>query len=171
MPEIPERQPVADYFRGLILQAGDRAVLARQPVEDAEVLFSGDVIIRYSLVYLERPHLSIVPGLVALDYGEMLAGEDALDFLLHRSNLYPRADVLGYRHDGEDDMIVVKKLDLARPVRVLAYETPEAIVPLAEIDALIAVSSDGLPERLRDHLPVYPSLTAWQTDRNRKKDA
>ena len=67
------------------------------------------MIVRYGVRFLGKPHLSVVPGLVAIDYGEMLIGEEAWIFLTKRSNLYPRAEVFGYRNDGHDDMITVKK--------------------------------------------------------------
>jgi hypothetical protein len=162
MAAIPDRQPIADAFRGFVLQIGGSQVLADTSVPDAEVLASGELVIRYGIEYLGKPQFVIVPGLVALDYGDMLVGEEAWDFLLHRSNLYPRADVLGYRNDGADDMIVVKLLDLAQPVRVLVYADEAATQPLAQPSALIVENTENIPQRLLDFLPCYTSFADFQ---------
>jgi hypothetical protein len=162
VPKIPERRPVGDPFSGLVLDSVGRKVLAIAPQPNTQVLAAGNLVIRYAVRYLGKPHVSIVPGLVALDYGDMLTGEEAWDFLLHHSNLHPRADVLGYRNDGGDDMIVVKLLDLAQPVEVLVYNDEAATKPLAKVEALIAESSAGAPARLLANLPCYHTLADWK---------
>lgn len=119
---------------------------------------------RCAVEYLGKPHLAIVPGLVALDYGDILTGEAAWDFLLRRSNLHPRADVIGYRTDGADDMTLVKLLDLARPIQVWVYPDAAAVKPLARALALIAGPDavDTVSPRLLAYLPRFASLTDWQ---------
>jgi hypothetical protein len=92
----------------------------------------------------------------------MLTGEAAWDFLLRRSNLYPRADVLGYRKDGVDEMVPVKLLDPVAPIQVLVYTEAEASKPLGRVSALIAPAETALPPRLLDYLPLYPTLEDWQ---------
>src|SRR5688572_30842193 len=118
---IPPRQPYSEAFSGVILKMEETTLLSSTPQSDAEVMHTGTFVLRYAIEYLGKPQWSIVPGLVALDYGDILTGEEAWQFLFHRSNLYPRADVIGYRNDGVDDMIPVKKLDLMQPVVVLVY--------------------------------------------------
>ncbi|MGB1285269.1 MAG: hypothetical protein ACPG7F_01950 [Aggregatilineales bacterium] len=169
MPDFPERQPVGDPFTGVISQMGDYILLSPEPLPDARTLFTGQFMVRYAIVYLERPYLSIVPELVALDYGDMLNGNEAWQFLLHNSNLHPRADVIGYRNDGEDEMIVLKKLDMARPPRVLVYGSPVATLPIVEASALICADTTSIPQRMRKHLPIYPSLNIWHTNQPEKK--
>ncbi len=161
MPVIPERQPIVDLFSGVVLRTGDSHLLAVEPAPPAEVAASGSLVIRYAVPYLGKPHLAIVPGLIALDYGDMLTGEEAWDWLLNRSNLHPRADVLGYRSDGADDMIVVKLLDLAEPIQVLVYRNTADPLPLARVEALIARQTDRLAPRLLQYLPRYDSLEDW----------
>ncbi|MBZ0304295.1 MAG: hypothetical protein K8J31_31455 [Anaerolineae bacterium] len=162
MPAIPERQPLSDLFGGVVLQAADTPLLARAAQPAAEVIAQGDFVIRYGIQYLGKPHFALVPGLVALDYGDMLVGEAAWDFLLNRSNLHPRADVVGFRNDGVDDMIAVKYLDLAEPVHVQVYADAAATQPIIRVRALIASSTRGLPPRLLDYLPCFESLEAWR---------
>jgi|SRR5690606_362569 len=162
MPAIPDRQPIADRFSGALLHINDAHLLARTPLAGTQTITAGELVVRYGVQYLGKPHLSIVPGLLALDYGEILTGEEAWEFLLHHSNLHPRADVIGYRNDGVDDMIVVKFLDLAAPVQVLVYADASATQPLARVRALIAEDTEAVPPRLLDYLPRYESLEAWQ---------
>jgi hypothetical protein len=163
-PSIPSRQPIEDHFDGAILRSGDHYLLATEPYPDAETLGIGRWIIRYGIAYLGKPHYSIVPGLLALDYGEFLTGEDAWHFLLHRSNLYPRADVVGYRNDGTEDMVFVKQLDLMCAFHILAYPDASATAPLAQISAIITPDPALVPERLAAYTPIYPELRTWEKD-------
>ena len=126
------------------------------------MIAEGDFVIRYGITYLGKPQYSIVPDLVVVDYGDMLVGEEAWDFLTNQSNLYPRSDVLGYRNDGRDEMLVVKQLDLAIPFDVLTYKTASDRTPLAKLTALIAQESDAYPARLLKYLPRYDTLADWR---------
>jgi hypothetical protein len=168
-PAIPQRDPVGDPFSGVLLQVEKHYLLALTPQLDAEVVAEGDFVVRYGVRYLGKPHLSIVPGLVALDYGDMLTGEQALQFILRKSNLYPRADVVGYRNDGMDEMIVMKWLDLALPLEVLVYPDAGATVPLAGVAALIAAGDadveNAVPERTRRYLLRYDTVAEWLANR------
>ncbi|MBZ0293075.1 MAG: hypothetical protein K8L99_10975 [Anaerolineae bacterium] len=162
---IPERQPIADSFHGYALKHQDGTPFLAREVLAETILASGTLIVRYAIQYLGKPHWSIVPGLIALDYGDMLTGEDAWEFLLNRSNLHPRADVLGYRNDGEDEMITVKRLDLAQPVQVLVYADAQATIPCAQPAAVITAEND-LPPHLLEYLPRYSTLAEWETARH-----
>jgi hypothetical protein len=161
---IPERQPIGDPFTGAILQAGITQALALSPLDGADALYDGAMIVRYGVRFLGKPHLSVVPGLVVVDYGDMLTGEEAWIFLTRRSNLYPRAEVFGYRSDGSDEMITVKNLDLALPAEVLVYKDAADNTPVAKPTALIASDEErtAFPPRLIENLPRYPSVAAWQ---------
>jgi hypothetical protein len=162
MTDIPARQPYGEVFTGAIMTVGSQHVIAPAPLPDAQVLHRGSFVLRYGVEYLGKPQYSIVPGLIAIDYGEMFVGEEAWDFLLHRSNLYPRGDVLGYRNDGEDDMITIKRLDLVPPFHILAYPDEQATTPLARIAAVIASDETHLPPWLARYARRYPSLTEYQ---------
>lgn len=166
MPTIPEREPIGDPLSGVLLRTEGAHLLSLAPLPDAEVIASGRFTLRYAIRYLGKPHLSIVPGLLALDYGDMLTGEDAWTFLMKRSNLHPRADVLGYRNDGQDDMIVVKWLDLAQPIEVLAYADNSATMPIASVEALIALTDADIAPRIRRYLPCFSSLEDWRANRS-----
>ncbi len=165
MPKaIPERQPLGDPFAGVVLQLGQHLALAAEPQPTTTTLARGVFVVRYAVRFLGKTHFSIVPGLVVLDYGDILTGADAWNFLLMRSHLHPRAEVVGYRSDGTDDMVFVRQLDLAQPVEVLVYADSTATKPIARPTALIAPPTAAYSGRLLDYLPRYDSLEAWQLE-------
>lgn len=163
MPNIPQRDPIGDAYSGLILQVGDDYLLASQPQQDATIAHRGDFVLRYGIGFLERP-LSIVPGLVVVDYGEAFVGDEMWDFLVKRSNLYPRADVIGYRSDGADEMTVLKKLDIMRPFDVLVYVDDAATRPLLRVKGFIGTPDEHatLAARTQEYLKQYASIAEWQ---------
>jgi hypothetical protein len=170
MSAIPQREPIGDPFTGAVVQVAGQTVLYSDDLptlddgvshDSVTLLHSGSMIVRYGIRYLGKPHLSIVPGLLALDYGEMLTGEAMWAFILKKSNLYPRADVLGHRSDGSDEMMQIKWLDLALPVEVLVYASVADTQPIAHPIALIAPAADSLPPRILEHLPRFDRLTDW----------
>jgi hypothetical protein len=161
-PKIPPRNPIADEFEGVLLQVVDKYLLSHAPLENTAVVHEGKFVVRYGVAYLGKPHISIVPALLALDYGEFLTGENAWHFLMHKSNLHPRADVVGYRNDGEDDMVVVKSLDLMHPLHILVYVDEDGKKPLAQVAAVIATAPEKLAERLKQYAAVYASIEAWR---------
>lgn len=165
MPAIPERDPLGDPFAGLVLQYASAQALALSPISGAEVVAQGNFVVRYGVRFLGKPHLSIVPGLVALDYGDFLTSEAGWEFLLQHSNLHPRADVVGYRNDGVDDMIVVKQLDIMAPIDVLVYADAVATKPMAHPTAVIG-AAEGVPSRLLMYLTHYPTLSEWKAALN-----
>ncbi len=160
-PAIPPQQPVEDQFYGFLVDAGEQKSLAATGDVNTTSAAQSNFIIRYGIRYLGKPHLCVVPGLVAVDYGQMLNGEAAWEFLLKRSNLYPRAEVFGMRNDGKEDMTYVKNLDLAMPIMVLVYATANSAAPLGSVDALITPQTDAIPERLREYLPLFETTEAW----------
>lgn len=159
---IPPRNPIGDVCEGVILNVDGKPLFAVTDQPKGEVRARGTFVLRYGIRYLGKPHLSIVPGLIALDYGDMLTGEDAWEFIFHRSNLYPRADVIGYRNDGADEMIPVKFLDLMDTIQLIVYADDTATQPLAQPVAVIAEPDQPLPERLRAHIPIFATIAAWQ---------
>jgi hypothetical protein len=161
-PKIPPRNPIGDEFEGVLLQVDDKYLLSTAPLANATVVHEGKFIVRYGVAYLGKPHISIVPALLALDYGEFLTGENAWHFLMHKSNLHPRADVVGYRNDSEDDMVVVKSLDLMYPLHILVYADEDAKKPLAQVAAVVTTTPEKLAERINQYAPVYPSIEVWQ---------
>lgn len=160
--QIPDREPIGDAVNGIISRFDSQFVLSTTPLASAEIVADGDFVIRYGITYLGKPQYSIVPDLVVLDYGDMLVGDEMWEFLTQQSNLYPRSDVLGYRNDGRDEMLVIKQLDLAIPFDVLAYANESIRTPIAKLTAFITSESNSFPEKLLKYLPRYNSLAEWQ---------
>jgi hypothetical protein len=159
---IPERIAASDLFEGHVLTSGQAQALSVAPAEGT--LLSGTLVVRYGLRLLGKPHVSIVPELVAVDYGRMLNGEAAWEFLTRQSNLFPRAEVFGHRNDGRDDMLLVRALDLALAPEVLVFSGTDAVLPAAKPSALIASQNEreALPKRLLAALPVFDDPDAWK---------
>lgn len=158
---IPTPQPIADSFAGTLVTAAGHSALAAAPVVEADTCQTDTYIVRYGLRLAGKLHLSIVPGLVVLDYGDILTGEDAWDFLLHRSNLHPRAEVIGLRADGAEDMALLRTLDMGVPPAVLLYRTMSDKAALAQPSGLLGEAPTDIAPRLREYLPAYPTLADW----------
>jgi hypothetical protein len=165
---IPPREPFGEMFSAAIVVSGGVRVLTTLPElpDDAELIAQGTFTVRYGIKYLGKPHLSIVPGLVVLEYGEMLTGVEAWEFLTKRSNLHPRAEVMGYRNDGVDDMMLLRVLDLALPFDVLVYASPDDTIPAYHVHALIDDGTAELPSYLAQVLPRYGSFAEWKASSN-----
>ncbi|MDX2137430.1 MAG: hypothetical protein SF123_04995 [Chloroflexota bacterium] len=162
MPVIPERNPIADSFTGVVLRVGEDYLLATTALPGADVTASGTFVVRYGVRIHGKHWLSIVPGLVAVDYGTFYTGEEAWEFLLKHSNLYPRAEVFGYRENGQDEQMWVRQLDIALPPQPHLYTDAAATLPIASPVALIG-TTDGITARLLDYLPHYDTLADWQS--------
>lgn len=156
-----QRQPIADQLTGVVTEVDGQALLSSVELSDGAAIAHGELTIRYGITYFGKPQVSIVPDLVVADYGELLIGEAAWEFLMTSAHLYPRADVCGLRNDGVDDMVAVKQLDIDYPNDVFVYRQLEDEQPFAALSALIDADSASYPERLLRHLPQFDSVTAW----------
>ena len=101
------------------------------------------------------------------DHGEMLSGETAWAFLMQSSHLFPRSDVLGFRNDGDDEMLALKHLDFDSPYDVFAYRQPSDHHPFVKLTALVTIDRAQFPERLYRHLRCFDSpgrlAQAWMS--------
>ena len=156
------RQPLSERVSGVVTEIDGQALLSAKALPEGEASARGDLILRYGITFLGKPHLSIVPHLVVADYGELLNGEAAWAFLMSSAHLYPRADVCGFLNDGKDDMVALKQLDFDHPFDVFVYRHPQDELPLAKLSALIAEEPASFPERLTRQLPRFDSLSAWR---------
>ena len=161
MSNLPARLPISDAIEGVVTRLGDDCLLSSAMLTRGEFVAAGELVIRYGIPYLAKP-CSIVPDLVVLDYGDMLTGEPAWEFLIKQSHLHPRADVLGHQDDGRDQMLTVKQLDFAIPFDVFVYHQAADRKPLAKLDALIASDHAAFPPRLLDYLPAFAAVADWQ---------
>lgn len=159
---VIERLPISERIAGVVTQVDGQALLSPAELTEGAALVRGELTIRYGITYLGKPHLSIVPDLVVADYGELLKGEAAWDFLMTSAHLYPRADVCGFRGDGVEDMAALKQLDFDYPYDVLVYRQPQDNQPLAKLSALIDADPGPYPARLLGRLPRFDSVSAWR---------
>ncbi len=163
---IPDRNPIGDRFTGSVIQIGDFQALATLVPTDLEPVAFGSFVVRYGLRFLGKLHVSIVPGLLVLDRGEIMTSEEAWEFILKHSNLYPRSEVVGYKNDGTEDMVMLRTLDMAVAPEVLLYPDDKSTKPIAKPTALIAPDLSDISERLLNYLPRYASLAEWQAEMN-----
>jgi hypothetical protein len=160
---IPEQEPIQDSFTGIIARhptSGYQALVA-SPLNGLKTVAEGAFIVRYGLRFLGKLHRSIVPGLLVLDYGDMLTGEEAWEFITNKSNLYPRAEVAGRMDDGSEDMVFLKALDLAVLPQVLLYRDNEGHRPLALVSGFIGQDVSSHAPRLAKYLPQYATIDDW----------
>ncbi|MCY3864806.1 MAG: hypothetical protein OXG68_05130 [Chloroflexi bacterium] len=157
-----QRQPIAERVSGVVTELDGQALLSPAELPAGNVIARGQLILRYGITFLGKPQFSIVPNLVVADYGELLNGEAAWDFLMTSAHLYPRADVCGLLNDGSDEMVALKQLDFDYPFDVFVYRDFHDDRPLAALSALIAGAPPAYPERLLRRLPRFVSLSAWR---------
>ncbi|MCY4061352.1 MAG: hypothetical protein OXG53_03175 [Chloroflexi bacterium] len=157
-----QRQPIAERVSGIVTELDGHALLSPAQLSAGNVIARGELILRYGITFMGKPHLSIVPYLVVADYGELLHGEEAWDFLMTSAHLYPRADVCGFLNDGRDEMVALKQLDFDYPFDVFVYREIQDDRPLTALSALIADAAPSYPDRLLQRLPRFDSLSAWR---------
>lgn len=163
---IPDRDPIRDTFNGVLLLVDGVYLLSAQAVPGVNIAAEGELVLRYGVRFLEKHHRSIVPGLLALDYGDILTGERAWELIYKRGQRYPRADVIGYTDQGEDEMLPLKTLDIDVGPQVLAYADAEATKPFGEVAALIVPDDANVVPRLDEYLPRFTTLEAWRAAAN-----
>ena len=66
--KTPQGLPIAERVRGLVTDVGDAVLLSARGLDEGDLIAQGDLIIRYGITQLGKPHLSIVPELVVADY-------------------------------------------------------------------------------------------------------
>lgn len=165
MTNIPNPELIGDTLIGSLITQAHGIILALgilPPSLPAEAIQRppGSLTIRYAIEYLQR-EAAIVPGLFAAERGAMLVGRKAWDYAMQHNNLHPRADLLGLRTDGTADQVMLRALDFGLPVRVLAYATAEARIPLARLAAYwVGPDAPGVPELLATHLPRVADLAS-----------
>jgi hypothetical protein len=163
VPNIPQQEPIEDSFTGVVVGHPTLSAKGLAPTQIAELdtVAEGTFVIRYGLRFLGKLHRSIVPGLLVLDYGDMLTGEEAWQFVVNKSNLYPRAEVAGHMDDGTEDIVFLKALDLAVDPQVLVYQDAQDRRPLYRISGFIGTDTNCLNPRLATYLPKYATTDEW----------
>ncbi len=141
---------------GVILVMGDIS-LPDHLTASATLLTQGDLIMRYAIPYLGMSHLSVIPSMFVSERGAVLVGWTGWNFGVGNYQLYPRAEFYGLRSDGEKAQAYLRELDFGADLRVLAYQKPDDLVPLTQVDFLIYAPSITPPPFLVQSLPTPPA--------------
>ncbi|NDJ85353.1 MAG: hypothetical protein GYB66_05670 [Chloroflexi bacterium] len=149
---------VGHTLPGTLWQQGDQqsilVVGASKRVLKAKVLISGMVVLRYAIPYLGPAQHAVVPAVFVSERGLILKYWQVWRFITRNYQLYPRAEVLGLRSDGEEVQVFMRELDFGAIPRVLAYERVEDRIPLAEVNQLIVEDPQAAPELLVGLFPA-----------------
>jgi hypothetical protein len=148
---------VQDVVEGTLWRTNDQLVLVMSPaslVLRGKVLASGQLWLRYAISYLGPRHLAVVPGVFVAENGGMLYGEQAWRFIFKNYQLYPRAEILGLRSDGDDVQVFMRELDLADTPRVLVYDDERKTLSLGQLSRIIQHGDVAIPERARTLVTV-----------------
>ncbi len=161
--KIPDPELIGEPVDGAIydLPGGVTLVIGAPPVSLAgrTPLLNGSLTIRYAIAMLMPPNEAIVPGLFAAEKGGMLVGREAWDYLQKHFQVHPRADIVGIRLDGKKAQALVRELDFGVPIRVLAYESTDRLVPFKELKALVVgENAPPLPDLLAKYLPAVATV-------------
>jgi hypothetical protein len=149
---LSEQQPVffGEEVSGILWQSGDSLGLSIAPATvpaEMVVLQSETVFLRYAIP-LTRGTQVIVPGYFETENGAIRTGRAAWEFMWARFMMYPRADVIGMRADGERLHVLVRDIDFSEGVRVLAYPNEETNASLGVVSNLLREAGTTLPELL-----------------------
>ena len=147
---------VQDTVTGTIwLAQGKHTLVISQSemVLKGKVIAKGNFILRYGIPYLGPQHLSLMPAVFEAESGATLEGIKAWKFMLKNYQMYPRAEVIGLRSDGDEVEAYMKELDFADYPRVYVYESPDKKVPLAQIQHVVSDRKTGIPPILKNILP------------------
>lgn len=140
-----------DDAAALIAGAGE----ARLPFD---VAYTGRVTIGYGLSLLYKKDTLLVEW-VYDDFRREHRGEAALDFILRRGDLFPRADVGGWRAGtGSREELFLKQLDLAPGLQAVAFFAQGAAPALLSVAVWVDAAVDGWQEPPADDSRIPPLL-------------
>ncbi|GEM_PF-845475 len=147
---MAEQDKPCDRLSGAVWKAGNPAQTLLLVGElsaglPGTLLHCGSVLICYGLAFLYEPDW-LIPSLARDDFRRVYRGKDALEFLLHKGDLFPRGDVAGWRvSNGEWEDRFIKQIDLARPPAAFVCIEGRCGGPLARLDAALWVDPDARP--------------------------
>lgn len=102
-----------------------------------EVLHHGLMVLRYGIPLLLKKDTLLVEW-VFDDFRREHRGDAALDFILRRGDLFPRADVGGFHvSTGKPEEIFLKQLDLALGLWAYAYRSGDLTGLVSRLDAAV----------------------------------
>lgn len=158
---IPEPEYITETVEGAVFDLPGGAVLVVGAVPEAlasrPARARGTLILRYGIPMNSPVAEPVIPGLMVGERGGALVGREAWEFMMNRFQMFPRADVVGFRPGGAEAQVFLRELDFGAQVRVYVFESTEARKALAEVTALFRGEGvPELPEMLTRHLPTLP---------------
>jgi hypothetical protein len=161
MPQIPDPVYVTEKVAGHVIDLGTKKLLVigaiPSDLANYPALISGEIVIRYGIGTFVPMGDAVIPGLFAAEYGGMLVGREAWDYIQKNFQMHPRADVVGILLNGQKTQKFLRELDFGIPVRVFVYRNESETIPLTELSNLyVGAQSETveLPELLRMYLPL-----------------
>lgn len=146
--------PTPDYFHeeinGAVWQQDSiigLTIAPLQPPHNTTILLAGNITLRYGVDILQSSHL-LIPGYFETENGAVKVGKAAWEFMWAKWQLYPRADVIGVREDGQPTSLWVRNLDFGESPRIVAYGNPESEAMLGIINRLDDSPDMDLPPLL-----------------------
>ncbi|MBX3083158.1 MAG: hypothetical protein KF716_16115 [Anaerolineae bacterium] len=158
MPKIPEPEYIHEIIEGSVYELPEATTLvvgqATADLASYAPRIAGTVVLRYGLSLQTPSTNAIIPGLFVSEKGVALVGREAWDFMLAHFQLYPRADVVGFRvSNGAPLQVFLRELDFGTPIRVFAYESVDISLPPAEITQVrFGDAAAELPELLTKYI-------------------
>lgn len=162
-PRIPPPEYVHESVDGAVygLPVGDVLVIGQPPapLANAAPITAGLLVVRYGIPFNTPSTDVLVPGLFVSERGYPMVGREAWDFMAEKFQLYPRAEIVGFRLDGANAQVFLRELDWGAPVRVLIYGSTEQRTPTAAPKAMyVGEGAAPLPELLARYRPPALNL-------------
>lgn len=158
MQKIPEPEYIHEIVEGAVYTLPEATTLVvGRPTADLmsySPLMTGTLVLRYGISMQTPAAQTIVPGLFVSEKGVALIGREAWDFMMTHFQLYPRADVVGFRvSNGAPMQVFLRELDFGTPIRIFAYESVDISLPPAVITAVrFGEAASDLPELLTKYI-------------------
>lgn len=144
-----------EHISGILWRQGDHLGLTLPPLApppDATRIQHGDLVLRYGIEMLTAPY-QLIPGYFENENGAIKTGRAAWEFIWSKFQLYPRAEVIGFRSDGAPAQVLMRDLDFGEPPKVLAFPDETAWRALGVITHLSAPPDATLPDLLAQYAP------------------
>jgi hypothetical protein len=153
MPTIPDPVYFSEVVQGSLVVAeaaetglAQATLWLEPPPTGAKILAAGTLHLRYGISFAapspNGQFDALIPGLFVSERGAALVGREAWQFMAEKFQLYPRADLVGWRASGKPDQVFLRALDWGRPARTFAYADNISMSPLAEVSAAVWGQTD-----------------------------
>jgi hypothetical protein len=139
MARIPEPEYLHETLDGMVYDLPEGTTLMVGPPPPVFASYAprlaSPLVLRYGIPLQTPASHALIPGLFVSERGVALVGQAAWTFMLDNFQLYPRADVIGFRaHNGTPLQVFLRELDFGAGIRLFAYESVDVTLTPAHID-------------------------------------